>query len=223
MSCTKALQIKAALLVLLGTPAIARAFVSTAVGGHRGELDLNLRLGIEAGKIEPNENAASWRKATGFNLYTVGVGYTFGDIGAFQDVSLRLEGTYFTSPAERSDLTIEGAAVPPERCRPPARLLDGGACQFHPRDRGSIVTLAVATNFVHTATASFGIFLQGSAPFGMNLDKFANPPLHYIAGGTATAYSLTSWLTYESVVFVGTGTRPFSVGSKTAPSPSAIS
>ncbi len=106
-------------------------FVPTPVGGHPGELDLNLRLGIEAGTIEPNENSDSFQRARGFLLYTLGVGYTFGDFGVLKDVSLHLQGTYYTSPPERTDRTLEGRPVDPTRCVAPARL-DGSVCEFHP-------------------------------------------------------------------------------------------
>src|SRR5687767_11060455 len=94
------------LLVALGVLALterASAFVSTAVGGRPGELDVNAQLTAERGKIEPNENQASFMKAEEFYEYKLGVGYTFGHYGPLQFFSARLEGTYFQSPEERND------------------------------------------------------------------------------------------------------------------------
>ncbi len=184
------------------------AFIAFPVGGHPGELDLNLQLGIEAGKIEPNENPDSWQRARGFNVYTLGVGYTFGDFGVLKDVSLRLQGRYYTSPPERTDRTLDGRPVDPTRCVAPARL-DGNVCEFHPSDQGALVTITASANFVHTADFSFGAFLQGTAAPGVDLEKFANPSVHYFAGGVTLGVHVTPWLGFESLTFVGLGTRPF--------------
>jgi len=186
----------------------AMAFIPTSVGGHPGELDLNLQLGFERGKIEPNENPDSFQRARGFNLYTLGVGYTLGDFGAFQDVTLRLQGTYYTSPPERSDRTVNDRPLDPTRCVAPARL-DGSVCEFHPSDRGGLVTLTASANFVHKADFSFGAFVQGTVALGVDLEKFANPPVHHIGAGLTLGVHLTSWLGFESLTFVGLGTRPF--------------
>ena len=202
----KSLLLASCLWLLEARP--AAAFVPTPVGGHPGELDVHLQLGIEGGKIEPNENGDSFQRAHGFNLYTLGVGYTLGSFGAFQDVALRVQGTYFTSPAERTDRTLDGRPIDPARCVAPARL-DGNICEFHPADRGGLVTLTVSTNFVHQADFSFGAFLQGTVALGVDLEKFANPSVHHFGGGITLGVHLTPWLAFESLTFVGLGTRPF--------------
>jgi hypothetical protein len=187
----------------------ARAFVPIPVGGHPGELDLSLQLGIEAGKIEPNENADSWQRAHDFRLYGLSAGYTFGDLGVFQDLSLRVEGIYYTSPAERSDRTIAGRALDPARCVAPARL-DGGACEFHAADDGALASVSISTNLVHKADFSFGVFLRGTAAIGLETTKFASPSVHYLAAGVSLGIHLTPWLGFQSLTFIGLGTRPFS-------------
>src|SRR5262249_21345835 len=122
--------------------------------------------------------------------------------------TLRLQGTYYTSPPERTDRTVNGRPLEPSRCVAPARL-DGSVCEFHPSDRGGLVTVTVSSNFVHTADFAFGAVLQGRAALGVDLDKFANPPVHHFAGGITLGVHLTSWLGFESLTFVGLGTRPF--------------
>src|SRR5881394_2784881 len=59
-----------ALAISLLAPRAALAFVPIPIGGHAGELDLALQLGLERGKIEPNENQDSWQRSRGFVLYT---------------------------------------------------------------------------------------------------------------------------------------------------------
>ena len=42
----------------------SQAFVSSSVGGHPGEFDASFKVGLESGKIEPNENMRSWQEPT---------------------------------------------------------------------------------------------------------------------------------------------------------------
>lgn len=193
----------------------ALAFVATPVGGRPGELDLNAQFTAERGKIEPNENQASFTNAEGYYEYKLGAGYTWGHFGAIQFLSTRLEATYYTSPAERNDpgkWFIDPAVTPqpdnPE-CTEGARHVGGGTCEFYPEDDGALVTGTVSFAAVHDAKFALGFYLRGTVPIGMNLEKFANPRIDYIAGGTQLGVELAQWLAYESILFLGSGTRPF--------------
>jgi hypothetical protein len=191
----------AALAITIG-PAAAHGFVSAPVGGHPGELDVMFRLSLERGKIEPNENERSWQKAR-WNMYTLGAGYTYGDIGVLQDVSFRLEGTYYTSPAEENDPAR--GAVAADQCA--GKVTGVGRCQFHLADKGGFVTPMVAFNLVHKGDFSMGLYLLGNIPIDVNFVKFVLPRTDWVGGGTQVGVHLTPWLGYESRAYVGTGAK----------------
>ncbi|HMR05414.1 MAG TPA: hypothetical protein PKA88_06540 [Polyangiaceae bacterium] len=205
-------------LLVFGHSAAAEAFVSTAVGGRPGELDVNAQVTAERGKIEPNENQKSFMKAKDFYEYKLGVGYTWGHAGPFQFISTRLEATYYQSPTEVNDpaewqVNPAGSSTPaglvPE-CSNGARYLGGGVCEFYDDDTGTLVSATVSTALVHDPKFAFGVYLRGTVPFKMNLEKFANPRLDYIAGGWQMGVELQDWLGFESTLYLGSGTRPFS-------------
>jgi hypothetical protein len=185
----------------------ADAFVTAPVGGHPGEVDLSLRIGLERGKIEPNEFTGSWQRAE-WNLYMVGAGYTHGTIGPFEDVFFRVDSTIYSSPAESTDPDVlvnpESGKISRERCK--GRWIEsGGICEFHPSDTGWLVTPAVGANLVHKADFSFGVFLQGTIPIGVELSKFVLPRIDYFAGGTQLGVHVTPWFGTTSRVYVGSG------------------
>jgi hypothetical protein len=202
-------------LLVIAAAAPAAAFVANPVGGRPGQLDVNLQATAERGKIEPNDNQASWVPARDYYEYKLGVGYTWGHYGPLQFFSTRLEATYYTSPAEKNDpqAWFIDAAVTPEadnpECTSGARHLGDGVCEFHPEDQGTLVTGTVSFAVVHDASFALGLYLKATVPIGMDLDKFANPRLDYFAGGTQLGVELTNWLSYESTLFLGSGTRPF--------------
>ncbi len=196
---------------------VAHAFVGTPVGGHPGELDVNAQLTAERGKMEPNENQASYRKVRGWYEEKLGVGYTWGDVGPLQFFSTRLEATYYQTPAEKNDpnewqVGPEGSSPPgtigPE-CASGATFQGNGVCEFHPEDRGTLVSATVSFALIHEAAYAFGLYLRGTVPFGMDKEKFSNPRLDYFAGGWQAGVHLMPWLDYEATFFLGFGTRPF--------------
>jgi hypothetical protein len=193
------------------------AFVGTAVGGHPGELDVNAQVTAERGKIEPNENQASFMKARDFYEYKLGVGYTWGHYGPIQFFSTRLEATHYQSPAEKNDpskwqVGPPGSSPPgiiaPE-CTAGASYQGNEVCEFYPADRGTLVSGTVSFALIHEAAYSFGLYFRGTVPFAMDKEKFANPRVDYFAGGWQTGVHLTNWLDYEASFFLGSGTRPF--------------
>lgn len=169
------------------------------MGGRPGEVDLSARVSLERGKVEPNENEQSFQRAR-WNMYALGVGYGFGDLGPVRDVYARIDGTYVSSPAEIN----ERGAVTPDRCR--GTTLDASRCRFHDADQGGFVTPSLAWNLVHEPKASFGMFVQSSIPVGLNLDKFVQPRIDHIAGGVQTAVRLAESVTFEARLYFGSGT-----------------
>ncbi len=182
----------------------AEAFVSVPVGGHPGELDAFVRVGYEFGLIEPTENKASWQKAK-WLLYQFGSGYTIGTVGPFQDFFVRLDHTLYDVPAETSadEDRVDPELPGPARCI--ARQLPGGVCEFHPSDRGWLITPSIGANLIHEATHSFGLFLQGTIPIGVQHGKWVLPRVDYVAGGTQTGVHLTSWFGFSNRIYVGSG------------------
>lgn len=205
-------------LGVLASNGEASAFVSTPVGGRPGELDVNAQLTLERGKLEPNENQASYRKVTGWQEYKLGVGYTWGHYGPIEFFSTRLEATYFTTPEETNDPgewfiqpegSSTGAQIQPE-CTAGAQYLGNGLCRFYDKDDGTILSATISGAVIHDPKYALGLFLKFSAPIGMDLEKFGNPRMDYFAFGWQGGVELTNWLAYESTLYLGLGTRPFS-------------
>lgn len=178
----------------------ASALIPIPVGGHPKELDVFARVTLERGLVEPNENKASWQKAE-WQMLTVGGGYTFGDYGVFQDVSLRAEITGYYSPAEVND--PERGTVDPSACA--GTVVGPGLCQFHPSDRGAFVTPSVGTSLVHTGSFALGVFVLANIPMGVDYSKFVLPRIDWVGGGFRAGVDLTPWLTLEQSFYVGSG------------------
>jgi len=190
--------------LVFGLASQASAFVAVPVGGHPGELDAFVRVGYEFGLIEPTENRASWQKAR-WLIYQVGAGYTIGNVGPLQDFFIRLDHTFYDIPAETSadEDRFDPELPGPSRCI--TRTLPGGACELSPADRGWLITPALGFNLIHEATHSFGLFLQGSVPIGVQHGKFVLPRVDYVAGGTQTGVHLTNWFGFSNRIYVGSG------------------
>ncbi|RYE95064.1 MAG: hypothetical protein EOO75_00280 [Myxococcales bacterium] len=198
--------LRLSLLLLLGVSLSTRtslALITAPVGGHPGEVDANVRVTLERGKVEPNSDPSSFQKAS-WQLYTVGVGYTIGSFGRVQDLSLRLEATHFRAPAERNDLAF--GPLTAARCRT-GKLSLAGQCEFHPRDDGSFFTPQLAFNVVHQVSFSLGFFLLGSIPVGIDYKRFVVPRTDLVAGGIQTGTRLASFLTFEARLYFGSGNR----------------
>lgn len=178
----------------------ASALIPIPVGGHPKELDVFVRATLERGLVEPNENQASWQKAR-WEMLTVGGGYTFGDLGPFQDISLRGEVTGYQSPAEESDPSR--GPVDAGACA--GRVTGPGLCQFHPADRGAFVTPSVGTSLVHTGSFACGVYVVGNIPMGVDYAKFVLPRIDYFGGGYRAGVELTSWFAVEQSFYVGSG------------------
>ena len=178
----------------------AAAYVPSPVGGHSGEVDIGARATFERGKIEPNENEASFRKAS-WEVYTVGGGYTFRDpedLKFLQDIRVGLDVSLFRSPAERIE-------IEPAKCL--GRQIEGTTCELYAKDSGFLVTPTISANLIHTAQYSFGLYLRPNLPLGIDQSRFVLPRLDYVAGGMVLGVHLTEWLGMETNTYVGSGAR----------------
>lgn len=206
-------------LVTLALASESSAFVPTPVGGHPGELDVSFVFQTDRGKYEPTENTASFRPVEGWYEYRLSVGYTWGHFGFLQFFSTRLEGMYYTVDPETNDPTVwyvapEGTVGPggklvPE-CGAGSVFLGDGVCQFYGSDKGGMISAILSAALVHTPHVSFGLFVKGTAPIGMNLKKFVSPHMDYIAGGFQLGAEMTRWLDFEVFGYFGSGTHPIS-------------
>lgn len=178
----------------------AHALIPIPVGGHPKELDVFARVTLERGLVEPNENKASFQKAN-WEMFTVGGGYGVGDLGPLQDFSIRAELTGYQSPAEVND--VAKGAVAPAACR--GVVVGPGQCQFHSSDKGSFITASVSANLVHTGAYSFGVFVVGNVPVGVDYSKFVLPRIDYVGGGFRAGVEMTSWFAVETSFYVGSG------------------
>lgn len=181
-------------VAVLGWSGLASAFIASPVGGRAGDLDISARLTLERGKVEPNENLASFQKAR-WNMYSLGLGYTIGDVGPLRDFRAGVEGMFFYSPAE-----VSGGAA---RCL--GVTTADGRCQFYPSASGSQITPRVSANLIHEGDISIGLYLQSTIPLGYSLEKFVLPRADYVAGGVTAGARFRPWLTFESNTFVGSG------------------
>ena len=187
------------LAAALFAPASTYGYVGGASGSSQNETRVEASASLERGLIEPNENEDSWQDAN-WNLFNLGLVHTFGTIGPLKDVFVRVGGVFFTSPAEENERT----QVSENLCR--GTFLGNGRCRFYDSDRGAIVRAAFGGNFIHASKYILGFSVETNVPISVNLDKFANPRVDYVAGSIQLGVQLTDWLTYETNIYVGTGT-----------------
>jgi hypothetical protein len=199
--CTVLARVLCTALVLSLYTAVARALVPSPVGGRAGETDVSLRLSLERGLVEPNENAASFQRAR-WHMLALGVGHTWAKLGRLLDPTLRLDATYFDAPAEISELGRGRVDA--------AQCLSGimpreGRCQFHGADRGGFVTPSFAFNVLHPGSFSLGFFVLANLPIDVDFTRFVTPRVDFLAGGVHVGLRMLPWLTFETRGYVGSG------------------
>ncbi len=190
--------ITSSLAAIAALSAPAAAFVSGATGGKKGTTQVEASVTLERGLVEPNENTDSFQDAR-WNLFNLSATYNAGSVGRFLDLFFRVRVTLFDSPAEVN----EEGPVPEADCL--GTVLDAETCEFYGDDQGAVLRAAVGFNVIHEPRYTLGFTIEANAPVGVNLDKFANPRVDYIAGSINLGLQLTDWLTYETSIYVGSG------------------
>jgi hypothetical protein len=181
-------------MVAWGLPTAAMASPPVPMGGDEGELDVNARFTGAFGQVEPTERPTTFQSAD-IRTMSGGLGYTLGELGPFEDVYLRVGGSYFTAAAEAVEDGADDLPV---------------GYQFYEQDRGGTITAQVSVNLVHDRDFTFGLFVQGTVPLGVDFAKFSNAHIHYVGGGTHVSVFLTNpdklfRLSYTSQIFIGSG------------------
>ena len=186
-------------LALVISTHVAYAFVGGATGGNPGKTTAEVKVDLERGLIEPNENSDSWQDAR-WNVYTIALSHNFGRLGPLLDFHLRLGGSFFTSPAERNEQTTIAADI----CG--GDVIGPGLCEFYARDTGGIASLAVGFNVIHTKKLLVGFSIESNIPISVHLRKFANPRIDYVAASVRLGVALSQHISYESNIYLGSGT-----------------
>lgn len=187
-----------ALALVAISPGAASAFVGAPVGGQPGQVDVTARAEFERGSVEPNENELSWQDAE-WEVYSAGVGYTGAELFGLERPFLRLEYATYTAPAEVN----QRGPVAAEHCR--GRVLDATHCEFHPADTGHFVKVQLGFDLIHRPTHALSLFLQGTLPIGANTDRFVLPRIDLVALGLAAGMRFQPWLTFQSRIYLGSG------------------
>ncbi|MBM4376569.1 MAG: hypothetical protein FJ095_15915 [Deltaproteobacteria bacterium] len=174
------------------TPASADALDFPTLGRREGEIDLDTSFVGRLGDARPGEDAATWQRAD-TRIFTVGAGYSVGRLGPLHDCYARVEGGFALSADEPI-----GAGTAPS-----------GPLLFQ-ADRSGLVRGFVSANVVKSPRLNLGLFLRGTAPLGLDLQKFSSVHVHLFGGGSTLDVALTSPNTllrarYLARLFVGSG------------------
>lgn len=157
------------------------AFVSGQSSVNEGENYLSAGVQSERGKVEPNENKASFQDAQ-IDIYKLK--YVRG-----------LEGQFGLS---RSNFYIEYG-------RFSSAQEQVGATLFYKKDQGSYLTLGLSGDFLHDLERQFGFYIQISPNREYNKNKFSNPRLDLFALGITSAFNVTNHFFQRNLIHFGSG------------------
>ena len=161
----------------------AHAYIAGTTSVPAGGIEAMVKTEFMRGLAGPENLPETQQKQTpSVNIYEVSGGYNFGTASVFQDLKIRLMGSYYTSVSE---------------------LLNG--IEIYPKDEGWVVGAELSTNFVHEPDKVFGIFLRTQHSISMNVEKFVNPKIDRFGLGIQTGYKFSDHFGQETVLFVGSG------------------
>ncbi|MFN7729807.1 MAG: hypothetical protein ACK5P7_11680 [Bdellovibrio sp.] len=159
----------------------AFAFVVGPSSVNEGENYLSLGVQSERGKVEPNENRASFQEAEiDINKLKYVRGFE-GFLGLSRSTLFAEYGT-FSSAKEQVGSTV-----------------------FYNEDKGSYLTLGLAGDIVHDLEKQFGFYLQISPSRDYNKNKFSNPRLDVFALGLTSAFNVTDHFFQKNLIHFGSG------------------
>lgn len=157
------------------------AFVSGPSSVNEGENYLSAGVQSERGKVEPNENRASFQDAQ-IDVYKLK--YVRGLEGLFglSRANVYVEYGRFSSAQEQV-----------------------GATLFYEKDQGSYLTLGLSGDFSHNLERQFGFYIQISPRREYNKNKFSNPRLDLFALGITSAFNVTDHFFQRNLIHIGSG------------------
>lgn len=159
------------------------AFVSGPSSINAGESYLSVGTQAERGKIEPNENRASFQDA---QIDIQKLKYVRGIDGL---LGLSTSNIYFEYGSFSSSKEQVGSTV------------------FYEKDQGSYFTLGLSGDIVHDPDKQFGFYVQATPSRSYDKNKFSNPRLDLFALGLTSAFNITDHFFQKNLIHYGAGDR----------------
>lgn len=156
-------------------------FVAGPSAVNENENYLSLGLQSERGKIEPNENKASYQNAH-IDVYRLKYVKGLGDALGFGRANVYTEYGSFASSEEKI-----------------------GNQLFYEKDKGSFLNLGLSIDLIHDLEKQFGLYVQVTPLKDYNKDKFSNPRIDKFAFGINSAFSVTENFFQKSLIHYGSG------------------
>ncbi len=135
----------------------------------------------ERGKIEPNENRASYQDAK-IDIFKLKYAHGFENILSFVRSSISIEYGDFSSVEEKV-----------------------GANLFYNQDKGNFLVINFAADLLHEPDKQFGFYIQATPLREYNKLKFSNPRLDTFAIGLTSAFNISDRLFQRSLIQYGSG------------------
>ncbi len=157
------------------------ALVSSPVSAGDGRWNVELRSTLERGKIEPNENKASYQSAE-IDVHQLSITKGLENTSYGSDHFARVDLKYLKSGEERV-----------------------GGQIFYGVDTGSVATLSYGFNFVHDPKYTSGIYLSVSPVTNFNKEKFSVPRVDLWSIGFRTSAELSDKVYIEDSIHYGSG------------------
>lgn len=159
----------------------SRALVSGVSAVGEGESRLAVENQIESGKIEPNENRASFQDAD-IKINRLRYSYGLGNVLGLSFVSLNLEYGQFSSKEERVAGTL-----------------------FYAADSGNYATLGLSGEILHDIDRVFGFYLNATPSSKYDKKKFSNPRIDTFAFGLTSSFNISENVFYKNLFHYGSG------------------
>ena len=172
---------KKTLIAIIFLSHTSMAFVSGPGLVDDQENYLSLGSQIERGKIEPNENKASYQDA---QINMLKLKYIRGHDGLFglSRSNIYFEYGYFNSVKEQIGSTL-----------------------FYEKDPGHFFTAGFSGDIIYDLEKKVGLYLQVSPIRTYNKNKFSNPRLDLFALGLTSAFDVTNYFFQRNLIHFGSG------------------
>jgi hypothetical protein len=172
---------KKLLIVLFLASSNSYAFVSGPSSVNAGESYVSVGTQAERGKVEPNENRASYQDAQ-IDIYKLKYVRGFDGLLSLSRSNIYFEYGSFTSAKEQVGSTL-----------------------FYEKDQGSYLTLGLSGDIVHDLDKQFGFYVQTAPSRSYNKNKYSNPRLDLFAIGLTSAFNITENFFQKNLIHYGSG------------------